>query len=61
MIIYGSQEDEAFIVKAPQLPGCMAEGSAYKEAVENAEVAIQAYIDTAEELGRGRFHSPRVD
>ena len=52
MIIYWSQEDGAFIVEVPELPGCTADGSSYKEAVDNAEVVIQEWIETAKELGR---------
>ena len=52
MIIYWSHEDGAFIVEVPELPGCMADGSTYKEAVDNAEVVIQEWIDTAKDLGR---------
>jgi predicted RNase H-like HicB family nuclease len=52
MIIYWSHEDGAFIVEVPELAGCMADGSTYKEAVDNAEVVIQEWIDTATDLGR---------
>ena len=52
MVIYWSQEDKAFIVEVPELPGCMADGSTYHEAVANAEEIINEWIDTAKELGR---------
>jgi len=52
MIIYWSQEDEAFIVEVPELPGCMADGRTYQEAVVNAELVISEWIETARELGR---------
>ena len=52
MIIYWSNEDGAFITEVPELPECMADGSSYKEAVYNAEVVIQKWIETAKELGR---------
>ncbi|MBN1930117.1 MAG: type II toxin-antitoxin system HicB family antitoxin [Desulfobacterales bacterium] len=52
MIIYWSDEDEAFVVEVPELPGCMADGSTYRDAVANAEVAIREWIDTAQEMGR---------
>jgi predicted RNase H-like HicB family nuclease len=52
MIIYWSQEDDAFIVEVPELPGCMADGRTYQEAVANAELVISEWIETAKELGR---------
>jgi predicted RNase H-like HicB family nuclease len=52
LIIYWSTEDETFVVEVPELPGCMADGRTYDEAVKNAEVAIQEWVDTAKELGR---------
>lgn len=52
MIAYWSQEDHAYIVEVPELPGCMADGPTYQEAVSNAEVIIGEWIETAKELGR---------
>lgn len=52
MIIYWSDEDNSFIVEIPELPGCMADGQAYQEAVANAETIIQEWIGMAKDLGR---------
>jgi predicted RNase H-like HicB family nuclease len=52
VIIYWSDEDEAFIAEVPELSGCMADGSSYQEALANVEVVIQEWIETAKELGR---------
>ncbi|WP_428354375.1 type II toxin-antitoxin system HicB family antitoxin [Methyloprofundus sp.] len=52
MIIYWSEEDKAFLVEIPELSGCMADGLTYLEAVANAEIVIQEWINTAKELGR---------
>ncbi|NEO87455.1 MAG: type II toxin-antitoxin system HicB family antitoxin [Spirulina sp. SIO3F2] len=52
LIIYWSEADDTFIVEVPELPGCKSDGQTYQEAVANAEVIIQEWIDTAKELGR---------
>jgi predicted RNase H-like HicB family nuclease len=52
MIIYWSEEDQAYIAEVPELPGCMADGKSYQEAVNNAEKVIAEWIETAIELGR---------
>ncbi len=51
-IIYSSDVDQAFIVEVPELPGCMADGETYQAAVQNAEVVIGEWIETAQALGR---------
>ncbi len=52
LIIYWSSDDNAFVVEVPELPGCMADGDTYEEAVSNAQVAIVEWVETARELGR---------
>jgi predicted RNase H-like HicB family nuclease len=52
VIIYWSKENEAFIVEVPELPGCMADGPSYAEALAAAEVVIREWIETAKALGR---------
>jgi predicted RNase H-like HicB family nuclease len=52
IIIYWSQEDKAFIAEVPELPGCMADGKTYQEALSNAEVIIQEWIETAKDMNR---------
>ncbi len=52
LIIYWSKEDNCFVVEVPELPGCMADGKTYQEAVSNIEVIIQEWIDTAIGIGR---------
>ncbi|MDY7048649.1 type II toxin-antitoxin system HicB family antitoxin [Microcystis aeruginosa] len=52
LIIYWSEEDRAFIVEVPELAGCMADGETYQEAVQNAELVIQEWIETAKQLER---------
>ena len=50
LIIYWS-DDDAFIAEVPELPGCMADGATYQDALKNVEVVIQEWIATAKELG----------
>jgi len=52
MIIYWSEEDGLFIAEVPELPGCMADGATYEEAIRNAKVVISEWIETAKSLGR---------
>ena len=52
LIIYWSRADEAFVVEVPELPGCMADGASYEEAIANAQVVIQEWMETARSLGR---------
>jgi predicted RNase H-like HicB family nuclease len=51
IIIYWSNEDQAFIAEVPELPGCMAHGSTPESALASANEAIQLWIDTAREFG----------
>ena len=51
-IIFWSEEDQCWIVDVPELPGCMADGKTPAEALENVEVVISEWIETAEEIGR---------
>lgn len=52
IILYWSSQDEAFVAEVPELPGCMADGATYEEAVANAQVVIGEWIETARSLGR---------
>ena len=52
LIIYWSKDDNSFVVEVPELPGCMADGQSYAEAVKNAEEIIEEWIETTRKLGR---------
>ncbi|HWY69767.1 MAG TPA: type II toxin-antitoxin system HicB family antitoxin [Terriglobales bacterium] len=52
IIIYWSEDDQAFIAEVPELPGCAADGKTQQEALANAETVIQEWITTARDLGR---------
>ena len=51
IIIFWSDEDEAFVADIPELPGCMAHGSSYEDALANAREAIDLWLNTAREFG----------
>ena len=46
-----SKEDEAFIADIPELPGCKANGNSPREALDNAQEAIELWLDIAREFG----------
>jgi predicted RNase H-like HicB family nuclease len=50
--MWWSDDDQAFLVEVPELPGCMADGATQEEALANVQVIIKEWIDTARELGR---------
>jgi predicted RNase H-like HicB family nuclease len=56
VIIYWSDEDQAFVADVPELPGCAADGKTHREALRNVEVVIRKWLDTAREIGR---HIPK--
>lgn len=52
IIIYWSDEDEAFIAEVPELPGCAAHGDSPEAALSSCGEAIALWVDTAKETGR---------
>ena len=60
VIIFWSDDDAAFIASVPELPGCMAHGETRALAIEQIEIAIQNWLDTAREIGR-EIPSPPKD
>ncbi|CAN2039582.1 antitoxin HicB [Candidatus Magnetomoraceae bacterium gMMP-15] len=51
IIIYWESEDNIYVADVPELPGCMAHGNTYDDALANVKNAIQLWIDTAVEFG----------
>jgi predicted RNase H-like HicB family nuclease len=52
IIIYWSEEDNAYIAEVPELPGCMADGATASDALLNAQTIISEWVETAKEHGR---------
>jgi predicted RNase H-like HicB family nuclease len=52
VIVYWSDEDETYIAEVPELPGCMADGHTYEEAIKNAQVVISEWIEMAKQVNR---------
>lgn len=51
IVLYWSDEDQAYIAEVPELAGCAADGPTYQEAISNVEVIIDEWIETALEKG----------
>ncbi len=51
MFIQWSDEDKAYIVTVPELPGCRTHGETYEEAVRQGQDAIATWIEGSKELG----------
>jgi predicted RNase H-like HicB family nuclease len=52
IILYWSNEDDAYIAEVPELAWCAADGQTYQEAITNVEVVIDEWIEVAIEEGR---------
>ena len=52
IIIYWSEDDNAYIAEVPELPGCAADGKTYQEVLRNVEIVIDEWIETAKSLGK---------
>jgi len=47
LTVFWSDEDKAFVVTVPELPGCLAHGDTPVEAVASAQEAIGLWIEAA--------------
>ena len=63
IIMYWSKEDNAIIAEVPELPGCVADGPTYEDALAMIQEVMDIWIETQEEMGhsipepRGRLMS----
>lgn len=52
IIIFWSDEDQAFVADVPELPGCMAHGDTHEAALAAVKDAISLWLETAQASGR---------
>jgi predicted RNase H-like HicB family nuclease len=52
IIIWWSKLDNCYLAEVPELPGCSADGETPNQALENVEVIINEWIETAKSVGR---------
>ena len=48
------KSEEGYAIWVPGLPGCWSQGKTVEEAIENIKDAIQAYLETVEELSKDK-------
>ena len=59
MVIEWSEEDQAYIVTVPELPGCRTHGDTYELAVEQGQDAVVSWI-SARRATQRPVPAPRV-
>lgn len=47
MIIEWDSRDNIFVVRVPELPGCVTHGNTYEEAIQQGKDAIESWIMAA--------------
>ncbi len=52
LVIWYSEQDEAYLVEVPELPGCMADGATPEAAAQAAQTAIRLWIEGTRKMGR---------
>lgn len=52
IIIFWSDEDQAFVADVPELPGCMAHGDTHEGALSAVQDAMSLWLEAAQATGR---------
>jgi predicted RNase H-like HicB family nuclease len=52
IVLFWSEEDQAYVAEVPVLPRCSADGRTYEDALKAATVVLRESIEAAEEPGR---------
>ena len=50
-VLIDQDEDGIFVAEVPTLPGCFSQGNTRKEALVNAQEAVELYIESLEAHG----------
>jgi predicted RNase H-like HicB family nuclease len=50
-VILEQDEDGVYVAEVPALPGCISQGATRVEALENAQEAIKAYLESLKAHG----------
>ncbi|HET8909831.1 MAG TPA: type II toxin-antitoxin system HicB family antitoxin [Ktedonobacteraceae bacterium] len=59
IIIQWDNRDKIFIVRVPELPGCISHGQTYEEAFQQGQDAIDSWLLVAQQEGRA-IPSPKI-
>jgi predicted RNase H-like HicB family nuclease len=59
IVIFWSDEDDLYVTYAPELPGCMAHGDTYEEALKSIMEAMDLWLEVAREFG-DRVPQPKI-
>ena len=52
IIIFWSDEDQAYVADLPELPGCMAHADSHEQALAEVKQAMALWIESAQASGR---------
>lgn len=59
VVIFWSDEDDLYVAYAPELPGCMAHGNTYEEALKSIREAMELWLDVVREF-KDALPEPKV-
>lgn len=51
VVIWWSEEDQAYLAEVPELPGCMADGKTHAELLKNLDDVVRLWMDAARRQG----------
>lgn len=52
VIMWWSEEDQAYLAEVPELPGCMADGLTHEELLRNLDEVVRLWMDAAQREGQ---------